>query len=150
QIGGRDVCLVIGASITLALFLWRVDYYFLIGAFSGIIDIIPYIGVIVSLVPAFLLGLIKYQSLVIALGIVATLELIHYLEGHIIVPTVVGQSVGLPPLVVIISLIIGAELMGIMGMFLAIPVAAIVRVTVNYYIRLINESRETGEELGGG
>lgn len=145
--GQLIVCLVIGASITLALFLWRVDYYFLIGAFSGIIDIIPYVGVIISLIPAFLLGLIKHQSIWIAIGIVATLELIHYLEGHIIVPAVVGQSVGLPPLVVIISLIIGAELMGIMGMFLAIPVAAIVRVTINYYIRLITEARETGEEL---
>ncbi|MBI2251288.1 MAG: AI-2E family transporter, partial [Armatimonadetes bacterium] len=130
--GQLIVCLCIGISVTIALKIWKIDYAFLIGAFAGIVDLIPYLGVVIGLIPALILALIK--SPLIALGVLATLLVIHWSEGHIIVPLVVGQSLKLPALIIIISLLIGAELMGIAGMFLAVPVAAILRVLINYYI----------------
>lgn len=133
--GQLVVCLWIGISITIALLLLKIEYAFLIGAFAGIIDIIPYVGVIVGMIPAVLLAFLK--SPLYALLVVLVLELIHWSEGHIIVPAVVGHSVRLPPLVVIVSLIIGAELMGILGMFLAVPTVAIIRVLINHYVKLL-------------
>lgn len=130
--GQLIICLCIGFSVTIALLLWKIDYAFLIGAFAGVIDIIPYAGVIIGMVPAAILALFK--SPITAVLVVITLEAIHWTEGHILVPYVVGQSVHLPPLVVLIALIIGAELMGILGMFLAVPAAAVIRVIINYYL----------------
>lgn len=129
--GQLIVCICIGISVAIVLGLWGIEYSLLIGVFSGIIDIIPYVGVIVSMVPAVLLALLK--SPWIAVGVFLTLIIIHWSEGHIIIPLVVGQVVGLPPLVIIVALLAGAELMGIPGMFLAVPAAAVIRVIVNHY-----------------
>lgn len=130
--GQLIVCFCIGISVTIALTLWGIEYPFLIGAFSGIIDIIPYLGVIVGMVPAVILALLK--SPWIAVGVFITLVILHWSEGHIIIPLVVGQVVGLPPLIIIVALLVGAELMGIPGMFLAVPFAAMIRVIVSHYL----------------
>jgi predicted PurR-regulated permease PerM len=128
------VCLIIGISVTVVLSLWGIEYALLIGFFSGIIDIIPYVGVAISYVPAFFLALARYPFLV-ALMVLVSLQILHWAEGKIVVPTVVGHSIGLPPLMVILSLMVGAELMGITGMFLAVPTAAMLKVIVNFYLR---------------
>jgi predicted PurR-regulated permease PerM len=134
--GQLIVCLCIGISVTIALKLFDIDYAYLIGAFAGIIDIIPYVGVIIGMIPAVFLALVN-KSLLTAILLLMTLEAIHWSEGHIIVPAVVGHSVRLPPLVVLVALIMGAQLGGVMGMLVAVPVAAIVRVMVNHYIRML-------------
>ena len=135
------VCLVIGISVAVVLSLWGIEYALLIGFFSGVIDIIPYVGVAISYIPAFFLALSKYPFLV-AVMVLISLQIIHWAEGKIIVPTVVGHSIGLPPLVVILSLMVGAELMGIAGMFLAVPTAAMLKVIVNYYLKSGSSEKE--------
>jgi predicted PurR-regulated permease PerM len=132
------VCIVIGVSVTLALVLMKIQYAVLIGVFAGFMEIIPYIGVVIGMVPAIVIALFKGP--LFALFVLIVLYLIHWSEGHVIVPNVMGQSVGLPPLVVIVALIIGAETMGILGMFLAVPIASVLRVIVNHYIRRLSKS----------
>jgi len=134
------VCLVIGVSVTIALLILDIQYAVLIGVFAGVIDIIPYVGVVIGMIPAVIIALFK--SPLYALFVLAVLYFIHWSEGHVIVPNVVGQSVGLPPLVVIVSLIIGAETMGILGMFLAVPVASVIRVVVNHFVKRIASESE--------
>lgn len=134
------VCLVIGVSVTIALLLLDIQYAVLIGVFAGVIDIIPYVGVVIGMIPAVIIALFK--SPLYALFVLAVLYFIHWSEGHIIVPNVVGQSVGLPPLVVIVSLIIGAETMGILGMFLAVPIASVIRVVINHMVKRISIESE--------
>ncbi len=128
------VCLTVGFSIGVALNLVGLKYATLIGVFAGIVDIIPYVGVAIGIIPAFIIALV-HGGLLWAIFIVILMEIVHWLEGHIIVPAVIGHSVGLPPLVVMIALGAGAELGGIMGMVLAIPTAAILRVLANFYVR---------------
>lgn len=127
------VCVTIGFNIAVALSLLGVEYAVLIGIFAGVVDIIPYVGVLIGLIPAFFIALINHGVWWAILTLIV-LECIHWLEGHIIVPAVVGHSVGLPPLTVMVALMMGAEVAGIMGMFVAIPLAAIVRVFVEYYV----------------
>jgi len=128
------VCLTVGISIGVVLNLVGLKYATLIGVFAGIVDIIPYVGVAIGIVPAFIIALV-HGGLLWAIFIVILMETVHWLEGHIIVPAVIGHSVGLPPLVVMVALGAGAELGGIMGMVLAIPAAAILRVLGNFYVR---------------
>jgi predicted PurR-regulated permease PerM len=143
--GQLIVCGTIGASIAVALNLVGLEYATLIGVFAGVVDIIPYLGVAIGMIPAFLVAWVNHGFL-FAVFVVVVMEVVHWTEGHVIVPAVVGHSVGLPPLVVMIALGAGAELGGIFGMVFAIPVAAIIRVLCLFYIRKLEKSYSTLEQ----
>jgi len=98
----------------------------LIGVFAGAVDIIPYLGAVAGAIPAVIIALITH-GLGWALLVVGAFVVVNQVEGHIIVPNVVGQRVGLTPFMVIVAILIGAELGGILGMFIAVPVAAIIK-----------------------
>jgi predicted PurR-regulated permease PerM len=127
--GQITVGAVIGACITIALLILHVKYAVLIGVAAGIFDIIPYVGPLVGFVPAVLLALFNdgWQH---ALTVAVVFVLIFQAEGHFIAPKIVSDSVGLSPLMVIVAILIGGDLMGIAGMFLAVPIAAALRVIV--------------------
>jgi predicted PurR-regulated permease PerM len=127
------VCLTIGVSIAVLLTILGVPYAILIGVFAGLVDIVPYVGVAMGMVPAFLIAL-GHKGILFALFVIFMMEVVHWTEGHIIVPAIIGQSVGLPPLVVMVALGAGAELGGVMGMFLSMPLAAIIRVLLQFYV----------------
>ncbi len=119
----------IGTCIAIALLILHVRYAVLIGVLAGLFDIIPYVGAIVGFVPSVTLALVDdgWQH---ALVVSAVFIAIFQAEGHFIAPKIVSDSVGLSPLMVIVAILIGGELLGIGGMFLAVPVAAVVRVFV--------------------
>jgi len=118
---------VIGTCITVALLILHVKYALLIGVAAGLLDVIPYVGAIVGFVPAVSLAFLNdgWQHALLVAGVFA---LIFQLEGHFISPRIISESVGLSPLMVIVAILIGADLLGLGGMFLAVPVAAILRV----------------------
>ena len=119
----------IGVCITVALLVLHVRYAVLIGVIAGLFDVIPYVGAVVGFVPSVSLALLDsgwHHALLVAIVFVA----IFQAEGHFIAPKIVSGSVGLSPLMVIVAILVGGELLGIGGMFLAVPVAAVVRVLV--------------------
>lgn len=133
---------IVGALITIALLATHVKYAVLIGFVAGLLNIIPFVGAIVGFVPAVLLALFNdgwQQALIVAACFVA----INQLEGHIIAPRIVSESVGLSPLMVIVAILIGGELGGLGGMFLAVPVAGILRVL---FVHLVPRYALLGEE----
>lgn len=133
--------------ITIVLLILDIDYAFLIGLLSGIVNIIPYLGVIIGMVPAILLALIG-KGLIWAILVFAVLEAIQMLESQLISPAIMGEAVGLPPLLVILAIVIGGQLLGIIGMLIAIPIAAIIRVIFQYYIELGEEKKKkTGTRI---
>ena len=117
----------IGTAITIALLILHVKYAVLIGVAAGLLDVIPYVGAVVAFVPATAIAFFSdgWQH---ALLVAVIFALIFQAEGHFIAPRIVSESVGLSPLFVIIAILIGGELGGIGGMFLAVPIAAILRV----------------------
>lgn len=143
--GQLVVCFTVGASIAIVLNIIGLEYATLIGVFAGIIDIVPYVGVALGMIPAILIAWVNHGFLFV-IFVVVVMEIVHWTEGHIIVPAVIGHSVGLPPLVVMVALGAGAELGGIMGMVLAIPLAAILRVLCLFYVRKM-EQFEANEPL---
>jgi predicted PurR-regulated permease PerM len=123
----------VGVLITIGLLITHVPYALLIGVLAGVLDIIPYIGAIATFVPAVALAFASggwQHALIVALIFIAVFQL----EGHFIAPRIVSESVGLSPLVVIVAVLIGGELLGIPGMFLAVPVAGMVRVLRIHFI----------------
>lgn len=118
---------VVAVLVTSFLLVLGIKYALLIGVFAGVVDIIPYVGAIAGAIPAVIIAIISYGPLK-AVIVVAAFIVVYELEGHVVAPTVVGQRVGLSPLFVIIAVLIGAELGGIGGMFVAVPIAGIIRV----------------------
>jgi len=146
--GQFTVGATIGVCITVVLLVFHIKYAVLIGVFAGLFDVIPYVGAVVGFIPSVLLALFQdgvsqgalFHALYVAIAFIA----IFQLEGHFIAPKIVSDSVGLSPLWVVIAILIGGELLGIGGMFLAVPIAAMIRVLLVHFIPMkasIAESR---------
>ena len=113
--------IIIGVVDFLGLWLAGVPYALVLGVFAGIFEIIPYVGPIISAVPGVFLGflvspLVGFSALLVYL-------LSQQLENNILVPLIMKKAVGLNPVAVMLALLTGAQLGGIMGAILAIPVA---------------------------
>lgn len=124
---------IIAVLITVMLLLLHIKYAFLIGLFAGIVDIIPYLGAVAGAIPAVIIAGFTHGlgwALLVAAGFVG----VYQLEGHIIAPTIVGQRVGLRPLMVIVAILVGAEIGGILGMFFAVPLAGIIRALATRFL----------------
>jgi predicted PurR-regulated permease PerM len=124
---------IIAVLITVMLLVLHIRYAFLIGIFAGVVDIIPYLGAVAGAIPAVLIAAFTH-GFGSALIVTAAFVGIYQLEGHIIAPNVVGQRVGLTPLMVIVAILIGAELGGIVGMFFAVPVAGCIRALLTRFL----------------
>ncbi|HHW56736.1 MAG TPA: AI-2E family transporter [Clostridia bacterium] len=113
---------------SVGLSLIKVKYAFLIGALAGILNIIPYIGPILSIIPAVLIGLI--DSLYKGFWALLVCILVQQVENVFVTPKVISDSVGLHPITVIFSLVAGEEFFGFWGLLLSVPIVATIKVVV--------------------
>ena len=125
---------IVGTLVMLLLLLFRIKYALLIGVFAGIADLVPYVGAFAGAVPGVLLAIFEHGPAT-ALFLAVGFALMYELEGHIIAPAIVSQRVGLTPLMVIVAVLIGAELGGIGGMFVSVPIAGIIKVLWRRFVR---------------
>lgn len=117
---------IIAVMTTVVLLVLNIKFAVIIGIINGITNIIPYFGPIIGAAPAVLIALL--QSPVKALYTVIAMTIIQQIESDIICPKITADSVGLHPLAVIFSLIIGGELFGMTGLILGVPAAAALKV----------------------
>jgi len=129
------VALIIGVISSIALYLVGLDYAVLIGMFAGLCNIIPYFGPILGSVVAVIVALIGGSPMK-AVFAVAALVVVQQLDGNIISPKIVGDSVGLHPVFIMLSIIIGGSLFGLVGMLLAVPTAGIIKLILVRWIDL--------------
>jgi predicted PurR-regulated permease PerM len=114
---------LIGITIFIALSILGVPYALLLGLLAGILDIIPYLGPVAATIPAIFIGfLISPWIGLIVLLLYAAVQIIENLAVR---PILFSKTIGLNPVLVIVSFIIGAKLAGIIGMLLAIPMAIV-------------------------
>ncbi|MGE6259505.1 AI-2E family transporter [Heyndrickxia sporothermodurans] len=122
------VCLVIGIISTIAFWLLGIKYPILLGIIIGITDIIPYFGPIIGALPAAVIAAtISVKSLTYVL---ITISVLQFIEGNILSPFIVGKSLHMHPVFIILSLTIGGEIGGVIGLILAVPVLAIFKVAI--------------------
>jgi predicted PurR-regulated permease PerM len=113
----------VGLASFLALKLFNIDYALSLSLFAGITNIIPFIGPIFA--GAVIMLLVILDDWLKALFILGIFILIQQIEGNILGPILTKKFIGLPPSLVLISLVVGAQLFGFLGMILAIPLAGI-------------------------
>ncbi|GAB6099154.1 AI-2E family transporter [Halanaerocella petrolearia] len=130
--GQLIVSLLVGVLSTVILYWLEVKFSLLIGVLAGIFNVIPYFGPFFA---AFIAGLIAFgESIKLGLKVVLLFFVIQQVEGNIISPKIMGEEVGLHPIIIIFSLLAGGELLGIIGMLIAIPVAIIVKELLHYLL----------------
>lgn len=135
--GDLVVAMIVGILIGIGVKLIGMDYALLIGLICGTFDLIPYFGPAIGAVPAVLLALT--HSPVMALKVVLIIFVVQQLEGNVISPKLMGESVGLHPLWVVFALLACGEIAGFWGLFLAVPLAAVIRVILKHvYFRLVS------------
>jgi predicted PurR-regulated permease PerM len=118
--------LIVGILSSIGLSIISLDFAVLIGMTAGIANIIPYFGPIIGSVPAVIVGLLS-GSPIKALLAVIVLVVVQQIDGTLIAPKVVGDSVGLHPVFVMLSILIGGAYFGLLGMLIAVPTAAIIK-----------------------
>lgn len=133
--GYMTVSLVVGFLTWLAMLLLGVEFPLILGVFAGLTQIIPYFGPVIGALPAIALALLTSKWL--AFKVVIAFLIIQQLEGTIISPKILGDQVGLHPLFVILVLLAGGQLFGLMGMILAVPVAAVLHVILKFLLQKI-------------
>lgn len=129
---GLILQIVIVFSITfLALNFLGIKYSFLIALITGVFNIIPYIGIITSMLITSILTFTTGDESDLIL-VILTYFIVHTIDANVIMPKIVGSKVKINSLIVIIGLVTGELVWGIMGMFLAIPILAIFKIIFDH------------------
>jgi len=115
-------CLFVGVIFFISLYLFNVKYSLSLALFAGVANFVPIIGPVLSAVVVFVF--VGLDSWLKAIFVIIVLTLIHQIEGNILSPILTQKFIGLPPVLVLLSLAIGAKLLGILGAILSAPVAA--------------------------
>jgi predicted PurR-regulated permease PerM len=117
-----------------------------IGFVAGALAFIPYVGSATALVSALVLTFVDFDGWERVIGVLAAYVVIQMLEGLVITPRVIGDKVGLSPLWVLLALLAGAELFGFLGVLLALPTAAVLKIFVVRALRAYRASRLYGDD----
>ncbi|WP_425061193.1 AI-2E family transporter [Sporomusa carbonis] len=135
------ISVIMGLMVFSGMYFLGVDYPLVLGLLATLTEAIPIIGPIIGAIPGILLAYLA--SPVLATKVAAFYIIIHQIENHIVVPNIMGHTIDLHPILVIISLLIGGQLYGIVGMILAVPVAALLRVLLRrlWYFDEVNKDR---------
>lgn len=120
--------LVIGLAVYIGLKLLGVPYALLLAIIAGLFEIIPYVGPIVSLIPAAIIGFA--QSPVLGAAVVVLYLIIQQAENNVLVPKIMQKVTGLSPILSIAALLVGVKVGGVVGAILAVPLATMIAVVV--------------------
>lgn len=121
--------LIVAFLSSVVLSVLKVDFAVILGILSGVLNIIPYFGPFIGMIPAFLAAFFG-GGLPKAAAAVAALFIVQQLDSDFIYPHIVGNSTGLHPLFVLLSVSVSGYLFGLIGMLLAVPAAGIIQVLV--------------------
>ncbi len=138
--GQISLCLLLGVLYSVGLWVANIDLAFVVGMTAGILFIIPYFGPAVGLVLSLLLAFLKFGIDPHLLYVLGVFFGVQAAEGWVLTPVLVGDKVGLHPMVVMIALLVGGSLMGLWGMLLAIPATAILHVLLSEVVSLYRAS----------
>jgi len=110
----------------------HLNYPFLLGSVSGLLNLVPYLGALLSCVPPFLIGLAQWNTIGPYFGVAAMLTFLHIVGLNVLMPAIVGRRVHLNALAVTAALLFWGWLWGAIGLILAIPITATVKVICDH------------------
>lgn len=136
--GRALMSLYVGVATSIFLLIMGIDFAIVIGFITGLTDIIPYIGPALGFIPAVFFAILS--SPLKALWVGLFFIFIQWAENNILAPKIMGDSLGLHPLIVLLSIIVGGGVFGVLGMIFAVPFIAIVKVIYAFIIDKLKKS----------
>ncbi|MGA9467378.1 MAG: AI-2E family transporter [Exiguobacterium marinum] len=131
-IGKSLDCLIIGVLAVIGLLIIGAPYALLLGIIVGVLNFIPYVGPLLGMIPAFIIT--YFYDPFTALLVLLFIFLLQQFDGLWLGPKILGDSVGITPFWVITSIIIGGSLFGLVGMFVSVPITAMIQVVLSRLI----------------
>jgi len=132
--------IIVGILATIVMSILKVRYAVLLGFMIGLFNIIPYFGAIVAVALSALITLIT-GGIAQAIWMLVSVTILQQIDANIINPKIVGNSLEISPLLIIFSVTVGGAYFGVLGMFLAVPVAAVLKILINDYIEYKNRKK---------
>jgi sporulation integral membrane protein YtvI len=129
--GQLTVMTIVGIMTGIGMSLAGVPYALFVGLMTGLLNIIPYLGLLISLILTLVVALFTANPVATMIKAAIVFAIVQGVEGSVISPKIVGDKVGLHPMIVILSVLVGAQFFGFWGLLLAVPVAAIINAFVN-------------------
>jgi predicted PurR-regulated permease PerM len=131
--------IVVGVVVYIGMLVIRMPYALTLGILAGALEIVPVMGPIIAAIPAILIAFTISPGT--ALVVTIFYILVQELENKLLVPKIMQYTVGLNPVTTIIIILIGAKLMGILGILLAVPVASVIYVILEEWPRLADTKK---------
>ncbi len=139
------MCLIAWLLVTAALLILGVPYAFLLGVIAGVTRAIPVIGPILGGIPLVAVCFITTRSVETTTLLLGGFIAMHFLESKVLLPKIIGHEVDLHPVSVILALLLGLEFFGFLGVFLAVPLAALAKILLAEYHQRAHETQATTE-----
>jgi putative permease len=133
---------IVGILATCAMWLLGVKYFFIIGIFAGVANLVPYFGPLIGAIIAVIVSILQTGGFHLALYVIVAFLMIKLIDDTIILPVVMSKSVHISPLTVLLAIMIGGKLFGILGMVLSVPVTGFIKVVVHEIIMNYRRYRE--------
>ncbi|MCU0421054.1 MAG: AI-2E family transporter [Cyclobacteriaceae bacterium] len=130
------VTVIIATLNTLGLLILGIEHAVFFGILSGLLTVIPYIGIFIGATLPVILALITKDNAWYAVGVVGIFSVVQFLEGNFITPRITGSKVSINALAAIIALVIGGMVLGIAGMILAVPAIGVLKIFLQHSDRL--------------
>ena len=130
------VTLIIAVLNCIGLLALGIDHAIFFGILSGVLTIIPYVGIIIGALFPIIMALITKDSAWYAVGVVIVFLVVQFLEGNFITPRITGSKVSINALAAILALLLGGKILGIAGMILAVPAIGVIKILLSHNERL--------------
>lgn len=141
--GQLMVMFALAVIYSMGLSMVGLKYAVAIGVVSGLVSFVPYLGFVFGIVLAGLTVALEPNPLWQMIGVVATFSIAQFFEGSFLTPKLVGDRIGLHPVIIIFAVAAGGQLFGFFGILLALPAAAVLSVLVRFaYDRYLKEHSE--------
>lgn len=137
--GRLILAIYVGVATTLVLLLLDINFAIVIGLLTGIADIIPYFGPFLGFVPAVIFAFL--DSVTKGIWVAVIFVLIQWIENNVLGPKIIGDTTGLHPTTVLLSLIIAGNMFGVLGMIFVIPVVSILKILFGFFVDKIRKRR---------
>lgn len=123
--------LYVGVITTVVLMIMGIEFAFVIGFITGIADIVPYIGPLLGFIPAVFFAYLSSPIKVLWVSIFFIL--IQWAENNILAPKIIGENLGMHPLIILLSIVIGGGIFGVFGMILSVPIVAVFKILYKFF-----------------
>lgn len=132
------VCVAVSTFLTIGLSILQVDHWLLLGALSGLLNLVPFVGSMITAVLAIVVAFNQSHQLALYVFLLFAAE--QWVESNLIVPNLLGKQVELHPLIVLFAILIGASLLGVAGALIAVPIATVlVLLAQEFYLKPLKE-----------